>query len=148
MSLEPFTGTPHKPDTTLFMGAPLAARMMLAGHLDWYTQPGWIRRKADSTLLADLQTYEASGPLIPRERQRKAYDYAHDLHEEINRRKLTPLPSLRIPRCEVCSHGTEKLFATSKATHDIRDQHDSTKRVYPNLCVRCWSRLHIDSEEE
>lgn len=148
MGFEPFTGTPHKPDTVTFMGAPEGAFLMLAGHLDWYAQPGWMQRKADSTLLADLQTYEVAGSLIARNRQRAAYDYAHDLRREINRRKLTPLPSLRIPRCGVCSHGTEQLFSTSEATHDLRDEHDENKRVYPNLCVRCWSRLHIDSNEE
>jgi hypothetical protein len=137
-----------KPDTALFMGATPEQVSTLVSHLSWYTSPGWIRRAPDAKLIADLVVYHvAGGTLGSPGQQRKAYDYAHELRRELSRRKLMPVPDMRIPRCEVCHHGTERLFATSEATHNIVSSNDEEKRIFPNLCVRCWDRLHTDSNE-
>ena len=138
-----------KPDSVLFMGPSadqtevLATHMRLSGH-----QPWWTRKQPDGTLVTDLSVYYAAGSTLRDPgQQRKAYDYAHELRRELARRKLLPVPDLKIPRCEVCHHGTEKLFATTEATHTIVDSRDETKMIFPNLCVQCWSRLHNDSPE-
>lgn len=140
--------TGAKPDSVLFMGASAEQIATLANHLQWYASPGWMRRKDDALLVADLVTYQVAGSTLQTPgQQRKAYDYAHELRRELSRRKLMPVADLRIPRCSVCKHGTEKLFATTEATHNIVDD-DDEKKIFPPLCVRCWSRLHVDSDEE
>lgn len=135
-----------KPDSVLFMGATPEQISTLADHLVWFENPGWLHRKSDAVLIADLAVYYVSGSVLTAPgQQRRAYDYAHGLRRELTRRKLLPVPDLRIPRCEVCKHGTEKLFATAADTHGIVNSSGET--VFPNVCVRCWSRLHRDSEE-
>jgi len=131
--------------TRLFMGATSEEVAGLRSLIKWYDSPGWLRRRTDDRLLSALSLYEVAGATLDRRESGRAYDTAHEIRREIGRRKLTPLPSRRIPRCEVCKHGTEKLFATSEATHDITGRND--EKICPNLCVRCWSRLHKDSEE-
>jgi hypothetical protein len=136
-----------KPDSVLFMGATVEQINTLVDHLSWYTSPGWLRRAPDARLITDLVVYHVSGATLDRSsgKSGKAYDYAHELRRELARRKLMPVPDMRIPRCEVCKHGTEKLFATSAATHDIVNGEE--KAIFPNLCARCWSSLHRDSNE-
>ena len=138
----------NKPDSTLYLGATPDEISLLVSGMKRATGIGGLRRAADDRLMADLRIYEVSGATLRAPgQQRLAYDYAHALRNEISHRKLWPKlpPSRCIPRCEVCSHGTERLFATTAATHDIVDSSDKT--IYPNLCVRCWSRLHKEDEE-
>jgi hypothetical protein len=135
------------PDSTLFLGATPEEMARLRSLIPMRGQPGWIRRRPDDRLLTWLSVYELAGKTLGHQESSDAYNCAHMVRAEIQRRGLAPLPSRRIPRCQVCHHGTEKLFATSKATHDIADSNDESRRVFPNLCARCWSDLHRDSEE-
>lgn len=138
----------EKPDSTLFLGATPEQISTLADHLDRAQGIGWLGRRADTLLIADLAVYQVAGSTLSKPgQQRLAYNYGHELRRELARRKLFPIPSLNIPRCQICKHGTEKLFATTEATHDIVNSNDEDERIFPDLCVRCWSSLHKDSEE-
>lgn len=139
-----------KPDTRLYLGATPKEIATLADHMHRVTGIGWLRRVTDEKLMTDLRVYEAAGATLNGlGQQHRAYEYGHALRNEIALRKLWPKlpPSRRIPRCGVCSHGTERLFPTTAATHDIVSSDDESKTIYPNVCVRCWSRLHKESEE-
>lgn len=137
-----------KPDSTTFMGATPEQIAALADHMDRARGIGWLRRRGDTVLITDLMVYEVSGSTLTKPGQQNlAYEYAHELRRELARRKLFPVPSMRIPRCEVCSHGTERLFPTTEATHNIVSTHDESERIFPKVCVRCWSRLHVDTED-
>jgi hypothetical protein len=142
-----------KPDSVLFMGATAEELESLARHAGSARGVGWLRRATDeklmTDLMTDLRTYEAAGSTLDNlGQQRLAYDYAHALRNEISRRKLWSKlpPSRHIPRCEVCQHGTEKLFRAHKSTHDIVN--NEGEEIFPALCVRCWSELHVDAEAE
>lgn len=139
-----------KPDTALYLGATSEEITRLTTHGKAAAGIGWLRRAGDETIIADLGVYEVAGATLNAPgQQRLLYDYAHELRNEISRRDLwlKMPPSRRIPRCEVCRHGAERLFKTTATTHDIVDSNDETKKIYPNLCARCWSRLHKESEE-
>jgi hypothetical protein len=130
-----------KPDSVTFMGATPEQVATLADHVGRYGQIGWLRRRGDALLIADLAVYQVAGSTLTGPgQQRKAYDYAHALRRELAERKLLPVPDMRIPRCGVCKHGTERLFRAGPETHRIT--------TGAGLCVRCWSDLHNDNEEE
>lgn len=141
-----------KPDTTLFLGATPEQVSTLVSHLTSYGSPGWIRRAPDAKLIADMMVYGVANLRgLPSGRtgvpaENLAYDYAHELRRELSRRKLPPVPDLRIPRCEICKHGTERLFPTTPATHNIVGS--DGKPVNAKVCVRCWSGLHTGDSEE
>lgn len=136
-----------KPDTTTFMGATPEQVAALADHMRRAIGIGWIRRAPAVKLVTDLMVYEVAGSTLTLPgQQRLAYEYAHELRRELSRRKLLPVLSLRIPRCEVCKHGTERLFPTTPATHNIVGSNGEP--VDARVCVRCWSRLHVDSDKE
>lgn len=135
-----------KPDSTTFMGATPEQIAALADHMDRAKGIGWLRRRGDTILVTDLSVYEVSGSTLNKPgQQHLAYEYAHELRRELARRKLLPVPSMRIPRCEVCRHRTERLFPTTPATHNIVGSNEEPTNA--NVCVRCWNRLHVDSED-
>lgn len=141
-----YTSVTRPPDTTTFMGATPEQVTTLVEHTLRYTSPGWMRRQDDALLVADLSVYQVAGSTLTGPGQQlRAHNYAHALRRELSRRRLLPVPDLGIPRCGVCRHGTEKLFRTSLDTHDIVGSNGD--RCTSDLCVRCWSRLHVDNEE-
>ena len=124
------------------MGATPAEVALLRTALMRPNDPARIRRASDETViehmtLVDLLSAAYTGDPL----SKKLYDYTHELSREVNRRKLK-WTSRRIPRCEVCKHGTEKLFLTTVDTYSI----DENTEFFPRVCVRCWSRFHKDSE--
>ncbi|WP_328758034.1 hypothetical protein [Streptomyces sp. NBC_00271] len=47
-------------------------------------------------------------------------------------------------RCEICRQPRKPLFQTTPETHRIEQ---SGKPVAARVCLRCWSRLHIDADD-
>lgn len=52
----------------------------------------------------------------------------------------------RYARCEICRQPRNPLFQTTLETHPGIEQ--SGKPVPARVCLRCWSRLHVDAEDE
>lgn len=66
------------------------------------------------------------------------------LHSELlNRRGIVWRPTRGIPRCRVCSHGTERLFMAYAKTHNIVDRYDEPLESCA-LCVSCWSACRYE----
>jgi hypothetical protein len=99
----------------------------------------WARRD-DAWVARQLQLVE----ICPARRwglEQAAYSWASDLRREANRRKLVHT-SLRVLRCEWCSHASERLYEISSDTHDVTDRNDEPTSGW--ACVRCWSTTKKD----
>jgi hypothetical protein len=93
----------------------------------------WARRD-DAWVLRQLQLVE----IVPARRlglEHEAYEWAHDVRREADRRGLVHT-SLRVLRCEYCSHGTERLYETTVDTHRVERGGWA--------CVRCWDETKED----
>lgn len=119
-----------------------ALRVLLANSLP-YTRGYWNRR-SDEWVLRQLQLLELTDiSRWGRGANTAAYNWARALRRELDRRKLTWVP-VSILRCEVCAHGTERLWEAPPETHGIRDRSDELCTAF--VCARCWSDRLNDGE--
>lgn len=107
--------------------------------------PRYLRRQwaklADEDLLRRAQATQ-----LLTDRSAEAYDGARALRDELRRRGKVFAPmrdSIRIPRCEICRHGSERVFQATQETHDI--EFDGAPRAV-FLCVSCWSETRKDDD--
>ncbi|MEO3976681.1 hypothetical protein [Streptomyces sp. CAU 1734] len=92
------------------------------------------RERMDSaTLIRGLQLIEIMG-----DNSRAVYEYAQTLRREMTRRNLVHR-SIALPRCESCSHSTERLFEATQKTHPGVSNRSSELLSSAWFCARCWS---------
>lgn len=77
-----------------------------------------------------------------------AYAWSHTLNNEMHRRKLAPAPSLKLLRCESCSHATERLFEATQTTHPGMTDRSDEPVSSAWFCARCWSGDDEDGTED
>lgn len=78
----------------------------------------------------------------PATRSVEIYDFHHEINRELQKRGSFAR-SLGILRCEVCSHGTERLWETSTETHSIEKYGEPVSAF---VCSRCWSSTYTNEE--
>lgn len=100
-------------------------------------------RIPDSVILRHTQLME----IIPQQgfEGAKAYAYTGWLRRECNRRKIR-FVSIKLHRCAMCSHGTERVWEATPETHTITDKEDKPWTGF--LCASCWSTYRKDDEDE
>jgi hypothetical protein len=92
----------------------------------------------DEVIIRHMQLIE----IFPDQRGAKIYDYTRWLREEMNRRKITH-KSIKLPRCGLCSHASERLWEVTPETHNIIE-HDKPWSGF--VCSRCWSEYLITED--
>lgn len=104
--------------------------------LDWYGGTFMYRRDP----LREV-TRTAGKPL-----ESEVIDFLHVLRRELHRRPdRRPYVSVRIIRCGMCSHASERLWEATGETHTIVDHNDEPISAVM-LCARCWSDYRITED--
>lgn len=98
----------------------------------------WVVRQIQLIELADIRRWG-------REAHTAAYGWTLALMREMNRRGLTRT-SVRLLRCEVCAHGTERLWEATPDTHMIENRSGEICTAF--VCAQCWSRCLNEEEED
>lgn len=106
---------------------------------------GHWKRLSDETIVRHLQLTEVLPDRYARGRK-DVWDYAHAVRREMSRRKLAH-QSIRILRCPVCTHATERLFEATQATHPGLENYADELIESAWFCARCWSRYGVDEWE-
>lgn len=109
--------------------------------------PTWLRgqwaKLTDEQLMRRMQLAQV---LADRDRSKAHDNGVRALRGELRRRSMVFAPArdgILIPRCEICSHGSERVFQASSETHDI-ERNDEPCVAF--LCVRCWSELRKEED--
>ena len=75
---------------------------------------------------------------------RHTVDFLNTIRAELRKRGGPHYRSVRILRCGMCSHASERLWEATTGTHGITDQNDGPWTGF--LCARCWSE-YLNEEE-
>lgn len=78
-------------------------------------------------------------------RESDVYAYAGWVRKECNRRKIK-FVSVKLHRCAMCSHGTERVWEATPETHTITDKSGDPWTGF--LCTACWSEYRKDDSED
>ncbi|MGW3973891.1 hypothetical protein ACWEFD_31955 [Streptomyces ardesiacus] len=98
----------------------------------------------DDKVARHLQLVEIC-PLIDRQNEKGLYHYAHELRREMNRRGLVH-ESIRILRCQSCTHASERLFEATQATHPGMEDRHGALIESAWYCACCWSSGRFGDE--
>ena len=74
-------------------------------------------------------------------------DFLHVLRRELRGREdRRPFDSIRIHRCHLCSHASERLWEITGETHNLIDRNgDPITNAF--VCAQCWSRYLPDEND-
>ena len=79
--------------------------------------------------------------------EKQIVDFMHTVRREIDGRPdRRPYRSIRIHRCSMCSHASERVWEATGETHAITDRDDEpVKSAF--VCARCWSDYLLTEED-
>lgn len=100
------------------------------------TRGAW-EKWTDDRIVREMQLLEIA-PYREWGLETAAYAWSHTLRNEMSRRKLVHR-SIRLHRCESCSHATELLFEATQETHPGMENRHGTRIASAFFCARCWS---------
>src|SRR6266498_2243941 len=111
----------------------------------------WINLKLFEvdTIVRWLEVINWFGPDVYRGKpgvEGQIVDFLHTLRNELHKRPdRRPFFSVRIIRCGMCSHASERLWEATGETHDIVDRNDEPI-TSTFLCAQCWSKYLTEEE--
>lgn len=123
-----------------------ALRSRLANKSVYVITRGAWEKWTDERIVREMQLLEVA-PYREWDLETAAYAWSHTLHNEMRRRKLVHR-SIRLHRCEACSHGTERLFEATQDTHPGLVNRSDERISSAWFCARCWSGRTWDDEDE
>jgi len=112
----------------------------------------WInlRRFTVDQLVRWLEVIDWFGPSVYRNKpgvEGQIVDFLHVLRRELRGRPdRRPFTTIRVPRCSICSHASERLWEATGETHNITER-DGEPAVSAFVCARCWSDYLIIEED-
>jgi hypothetical protein len=114
-------------------------------HSDWCN----LKRFTSDELVRWLEVMDWFGLERDQAQKHKIYTMCHTVRLELHARsRKEPTPhffSIKLLRCGMCSHGTERLFEATGETHNIVNRDDEPiKSVF--VCARCWSDYMTEEE--
>lgn len=95
-------------------------------------------RLDDAVVLRRAQLCELSSTVFTGPDANAVYGYTRALRDELRRRGVT-FRSIALPRCQSCSHATERLFEATQATHPGLENQHGQPVASAFYCARCWS---------
>lgn len=122
-----------------------ALRSRLANKSVYVITRGAWEKWSDEQIVREMQLLEIA-PHREWGLETAAYAWIHTLRNEMSRRKLVHR-SVRLHRCESCSHGTERLFEATQATHPGLTNRRDEPVVSTWFCARCWSESTPGEDE-
>ena len=124
----------YVPPTT---GEFAALRARLARRSVYVITRGDWEKWPDDRIVREMQILEIA-PYREWGLETAAYAWSHTLRNEMSRRKLVH-QSIRLHRCEACSHATERLHEATQETHPNLENKSGTRIPSAWFCARCWS---------
>ncbi|MFD8226877.1 hypothetical protein ACFV16_22200 [Streptomyces massasporeus] len=109
------------------------------------TRGAW-EKWPDDRIVREMQLLEIA-PYREWGLETAAYAWSHSLRNEMSRRKLVHR-SIRLHRCEACSHATERLFEVTQETHPGLENRSGDPVASAWFCARCWSGDDVADEGE
>lgn len=75
-------------------------------------------------------------------------DFMHVVRRELSKRPdRRPFTSVRVLRCCMCQHATERLWEATGESHNVTERDGEPFKGSAFMCARCWSDYLITDEE-